>query len=217
MCGIAGYCGPAALAGRARSRATLELMRGAGRTPAAHWRATPRGGRHVHLLHARLAIIDLDARANQPFAIGGRDARLQRRALQLRRAARASWSARARASRTTSDTEVLLQVLPRCTARTRSTAARACGRFADLRRATGGRCCCRATASARSRSTCCRDGDGALLRLRGQVPRARWRGRRLPVNVEHLTPLSRQRLQGALQDAATPSSTGVESCARRDA
>ena len=65
-------------------------------------------GRAASPLHTRLSIIDLDPRANQPFQHRQAMAHFQWRALQLRRAARASLSARRR-SCDDSDTEVLLQ------------------------------------------------------------------------------------------------------------
>lgn len=106
MCGIAGYLG-----GRELDPSTLDaclrLMRPRGPDHAA-WRAYRVGAaRHLVLLHARLSIIDLDARANQPFTLdhctlvfNGEiynyvelKAELDRRGIPLR---------------TTSDTEVLL-------------------------------------------------------------------------------------------------------------
>ena len=69
MCGIAGYYGPAKLPSE-RVRATLALMRRRGPDAEGDWHHATAGGRHVHLLHTRLAIIDLDSRANQPFASG---------------------------------------------------------------------------------------------------------------------------------------------------
>ena len=70
MCGIAGYIGPTRLS-EPRLAACQALMRSRG--PDAFGRAqrvTP-DGRQVHLLHSRLAILDLDPRANQPFAAEG--------------------------------------------------------------------------------------------------------------------------------------------------
>ena len=71
MCGIAGYVGVREL-DAARVNACLALMhrRGPDFQNARHWR-TP-SDRHVHLLHSRLSIIDLNDRANQPFSTGGR-------------------------------------------------------------------------------------------------------------------------------------------------
>jgi asparagine synthase (glutamine-hydrolysing) len=69
MCGIAGYLGGRQLDPE-RVQACLGLMRRRGPDHAAarHWSPAP--GRHVHLLHSRLSIIDLDERANQPFRVG---------------------------------------------------------------------------------------------------------------------------------------------------
>jgi asparagine synthase (glutamine-hydrolysing) len=69
MCGIAGYYGPAPLPPE-RVRACLALMRRRGPDAADSWRHATGSGRHVHLLHSRLAIIDLDPRANQPYRSG---------------------------------------------------------------------------------------------------------------------------------------------------
>jgi asparagine synthase (glutamine-hydrolysing) len=68
MCGIAGYIGPRPIAPE-RVVACEALMRRRG--PDANGRyASDRNGRHVLLLHSRLSIIDLEARANQPFREG---------------------------------------------------------------------------------------------------------------------------------------------------
>ncbi len=71
MCGIAGYVGRGQL-DPVRLERCLALMNRRGPDAAAqrHW-VNP-AGRHVHLLHTRLSIIDLDPRANQPFQIGSR-------------------------------------------------------------------------------------------------------------------------------------------------
>jgi asparagine synthase (glutamine-hydrolysing) len=69
MCGIAGYYGPETLP-QARIDACLALMsrRGPDARGTVH-RAV--GGRNAYLVHTRLKIIDLDPRANQPFAVPG--------------------------------------------------------------------------------------------------------------------------------------------------
>ncbi len=69
MCGIAGYFGSRAIPSDHRD-ACLMLMgrRGPDHAGQRHW--TNPAGKHVYLLHARLRIIDLDERANQPFQIG---------------------------------------------------------------------------------------------------------------------------------------------------
>ena len=69
MCGIAGYFGRATLPA-ARLDACLRLMgrRGPDGGATLHRRV---GERNAYLLHTRLRIIDLDPRANQPFACRG--------------------------------------------------------------------------------------------------------------------------------------------------
>jgi asparagine synthase (glutamine-hydrolysing) len=69
MCGIAGYAGPGRLERERVSRA-LELMRHRGPDHAAHRAFDLPTGRRVELLHTRLAIIDLDPRADQPLRSG---------------------------------------------------------------------------------------------------------------------------------------------------
>lgn len=69
MCGIAGFIGTAPI-GRERLDACRRAMHHRG--PDAYGKtamALP-GGRHLYLLHTRLAIIDLDPRSNQPFECG---------------------------------------------------------------------------------------------------------------------------------------------------
>lgn len=70
MCGIAGYHGPKPLPEQ-RINACLDLMsrRGPDARGAIH-RGTS-CNRHIHLLHSRLSILDLDPRSNQPYAVGG--------------------------------------------------------------------------------------------------------------------------------------------------
>lgn len=71
MCGIAGYIGTERLPAD-RVERCLRLMRRRG--PDAHGSYEHRGptGRWVNLLNSRLAIIDLDPRANGPFRLGHR-------------------------------------------------------------------------------------------------------------------------------------------------
>jgi asparagine synthase (glutamine-hydrolysing) len=69
MCGIAGYAGPAQIDG-GRVRACLESMQHRGPDHQAACRWTTPAARRVELLHARLNIIDLSARANQPLRVG---------------------------------------------------------------------------------------------------------------------------------------------------
>jgi asparagine synthase (glutamine-hydrolysing) len=68
MCGIAGYFGTA-LIPEERASACLALMQRRGPNAAGSYRHCGPTGRNVLLLHTRLSIIDLDAHANQPFAI----------------------------------------------------------------------------------------------------------------------------------------------------
>ena len=107
MCGIAGYWGSAPPTDAAVA-ATLALMQRRGPDGQRSIRLPAGDGREAVLLHARLSIIDLDARANQPFTISGATIvfngeiynyvelreRLERDGVMFR---------------TTSDTEVLLQ------------------------------------------------------------------------------------------------------------
>lgn len=65
MCGIAGYFGTADISPERVERA-LELMKRRGPDHQAYFRHRHRG-RNVVLLHARLSILDLDERSNQPF------------------------------------------------------------------------------------------------------------------------------------------------------
>ncbi|MDX6650813.1 MAG: hypothetical protein QOJ97_2764 [Solirubrobacteraceae bacterium] len=69
MCGIAGHAGPTPIP-RERIDRTLRLMRHRGPDDQTHRGFTTPAGHHVDLLHARLSIIDLGDRANQPFKVG---------------------------------------------------------------------------------------------------------------------------------------------------
>jgi asparagine synthase (glutamine-hydrolysing) len=111
MCGIAGYIGTRQLEPE-RVRRCLGLMRRRGPDHAAarHWSAGQ--GRHVHLLHSRLRIIDLDERANQPFAVG-RKWIVFNGELYNYLEVRAELARAGQAFRTTSDTEVLLAAIDR--------------------------------------------------------------------------------------------------------
>jgi asparagine synthase (glutamine-hydrolysing) len=70
VCGIAGHAGPRPLDPERVAR-TLELMRHRGPDDQTHRGFTTPDGRHVDLLHARLSIIDLDPRSNQPLHLDG--------------------------------------------------------------------------------------------------------------------------------------------------
>lgn len=65
MCGIAGFIGTQPLA-ESQVQGALEAMYRRGPDYQDH-RAYQQGDQYVHLLHARLSIIDLDARSHQPF------------------------------------------------------------------------------------------------------------------------------------------------------
>lgn len=71
MCGIAGFIGNGEIP-RERLESCLRLMyhRGPDHQEYRHW--TTADGRNVYLLHARLNIIDLDHRADQPFHVNGK-------------------------------------------------------------------------------------------------------------------------------------------------
>lgn len=120
MCGIAGYLGTQPLE-RDRLEACLARMgrRGPDARGDRHW--VNAAGRHIHLLHTRLSIIDLDPRANQPFRVGSKwiifNGELYNY-LEIQRDLRS----RGRHFKTTSDTEVFLtaidefgwEILDRC-------------------------------------------------------------------------------------------------------
>jgi asparagine synthase (glutamine-hydrolysing) len=109
MCGIAGYVGTAEIP-PARIEACLARLRHRGPDhQAARWFATP-DGRHVCLLHARLSIIDLDPRANQPFADAGQWIAFNGELYNYREV-RAGLASRNETFATESDTEVLLRAL----------------------------------------------------------------------------------------------------------
>ncbi len=69
MCGIAGYRGTEEIQ-EDRLQRCLALMRRRGPDAAAYYRHRSGDGTQTILLHSRLSIIDLDARANQPLHFG---------------------------------------------------------------------------------------------------------------------------------------------------
>jgi asparagine synthase (glutamine-hydrolysing) len=71
VCGIAGYIGDREL-DRSRIECCLRLMRRRGPDAAGHGRYRTPAGLAVDLLNTRLAILDLDERANQPFVYGSK-------------------------------------------------------------------------------------------------------------------------------------------------
>src|SRR5260370_40813295 len=69
MCGIAGYRGTEEIQ-EDRLQRCLALMRRRGPDAAAYHRHRSGDGTQTILLHSRLSIIDLDARANHPLRFG---------------------------------------------------------------------------------------------------------------------------------------------------
>ena len=109
MCGIAGYYGREAVPA-ARLDACLRLMGRRGPDGGAILHRRIGEGRNAYLLHTRLRIIDLDPRANQPFACEHGHLSYNGELynyLELR----GELAARGAQFRTQSDTEVLAQVL----------------------------------------------------------------------------------------------------------
>lgn len=111
MCGIAGHVGRSPLAPE-RMDACLRLMRRRGPDAVGHYRHAG-FGRHVTLLHSRLAIIDLDPRGQQPMRYGdklivtnGELYNYLELKAELERCGVPPFT-------TTSDTEVLLRLLDR--------------------------------------------------------------------------------------------------------
>ncbi len=111
MCGIAGFVGERPIDDGAVGR-TLGLMRHRGPDDQTHRRFETPDGRWVELLHARLSIIDLDPRANQPFQIGDRWLAYNGELYNYVEL-RADLARRGVEFSTTSDTEVLLELLAR--------------------------------------------------------------------------------------------------------
>lgn len=110
MCGIAGYIGNNEISGEKVSLC-LELMRRRGPDAKGVYRHTvAEGERHVCLLHSRLAIIDLDAEANQPFR-ASTDVLVFNGELYNYLELRAQLQREGQVFHTASDTEVLLKAL----------------------------------------------------------------------------------------------------------
>lgn len=108
MCGIAGYIGNERL-NDARLTACTGLMHRRG--PDAHGQYHhERNGRHVHLLHSRLSIIDLNSGADQPFLCDAQ-ALCYNGELYNYLELRAEMEKAGHAFRTRSDTEVLARAL----------------------------------------------------------------------------------------------------------
>lgn len=109
MCGIAGFVGSGRLDSTRVDECLSRMHRRGPDHAAARQFLTPAGGT-VWLLNARLKIIDLDARANQPITIEGRTITYNGELynyVELRRELEAA----GRRFSTTSDTEVLLRAI----------------------------------------------------------------------------------------------------------
>ena len=109
MCGLAGYVGDRALDPGVLARC-LAAMRHRGPDAEATRRWIRADGAHVDLLHTRLQIIDLDARANQPFCVG-RKSMVYNGELYNYLELRCQLEADGCTFKTTSDTEVLLRAV----------------------------------------------------------------------------------------------------------
>lgn len=106
MCGIAGYIGTREIEPNIIDR-TLGLMKNRGPDHQEH-RRVAKGEVNVDLLHARLSIIDLDPRSNQPLTIGPATLIFNGEIYNYLEI-RAELKARGVKFTTNSDTEVLLQ------------------------------------------------------------------------------------------------------------
>ena len=147
-------------------------------------RFATRRGRHVYLLNRRLRIIDLDARANQPFRVRTNDG--SRTTASSTTISSCGASCRRGAPRSAP------RRTPRCSLRRsladgprpRSIDAKACGRFAVYDEPTA-RCSCAAIGSARSRSTCIATRPACISAPSPSASR-RWSGARLTLNYDQL-------------------------------
>ena len=111
MCGIAGYFGSQEIH-PPRIAKTLAGMRRRGPDYCAHRHWDTVAGRHCDLLHARLSIIDLDPRSNQPFSIGKKSIVFNGEIYNYREL-RDELKVDGYVLRTASDTEVLLAAIHR--------------------------------------------------------------------------------------------------------
>lgn len=111
MCGIAGYFGPRDIPEEAAKRC-LELMYSRGPNASGSYRRRTATGRNALILNRRLAIIDLDERANQPFRHRDKVISLNGEIYNFIEL-RASLAKAGRSFVTQSDTEVLIQLLDR--------------------------------------------------------------------------------------------------------
>lgn len=111
MCGIAGYIGPREIPQQA-VESCLKVMYRRGPDASGYYRHRTANGRNVLILNRRLAIIDLDDRARQPFRHGTKVLSLNGEIynyLELR----AELATGGISFSTTSDTEVLIKLLHR--------------------------------------------------------------------------------------------------------
>lgn len=111
MCGIAGYFGKNEI-DVARIRVCLERMGRRGPDSASSRQWINKAGNHVHLLHSRLSIIDLDERSNQPFNVGSKWIAMNGELYNYLEV-KSGLKAEGAAFRTESDTEVLLTAIDR--------------------------------------------------------------------------------------------------------
>ena len=109
MCGLAGFVGTRSVepARVAECLGTL-AHRGPDAAGCRAWATT--AGRHVQFVHTRLSIIDLDARANQPFTLGPRTM-IYNGEIYNYLEVRAALAAEGVVFTTESDTEVLLRAV----------------------------------------------------------------------------------------------------------
>lgn len=108
MCGIAGYIGPERISDK-RIADTLARMRHRG-PDLQRSEYFLSGDTHVHLLHSRLSIIDLDERSGQPFHLGSK-CLIYNGEIYNYRELRQELERLGRRFVTRSDTEVLLHLL----------------------------------------------------------------------------------------------------------
>ncbi|MFH1090842.1 MAG: asparagine synthase (glutamine-hydrolyzing) [Pseudomonadota bacterium] len=111
MCGLAGYIGSAEISSE-RIGACLKLMHRRGPDAEGVYRHCFQPGRHLDLVHTRLAIIDLDRRADQPFRLGSK-IMIYNGELYNYLELKQELQNQGAAFKTDSDTEVLLQMLTR--------------------------------------------------------------------------------------------------------
>lgn len=111
MCGLAGFVGTRAVEpGRVADCLRTLAHRGPDAEGCCAW--TTVSGRHVQFVHTRLAIIDLDSRANQPFTDGPRTL-IYNGEIYNYLEVRTALAKEGVAFRTESDTEVLLRAIDR--------------------------------------------------------------------------------------------------------